>query len=82
MQFNIIAQTATGLEVIDWVIVGGYFGIVAVIAWFASRAQDDSEDYFLAGRNAGWFVIGGSLFASNIGSEHRAGARSPTPVPT
>lgn len=69
----VIAQSTTSLEVIDWVIVGAYFVIVGVIAWLASRSQDDSEDYFLAGRNAGWFVIGGSLFASNIGSEHLVG---------
>src|SRR5690606_11578759 len=31
------------------------------------------EDYFLAGRNVGWFVIGASIFASNIGSEHVVG---------
>ena len=30
-------------------------------------------DYFLAGRNVGWFVIGASIFASNIGSEHVVG---------
>src|SRR5687767_3716931 len=32
-----------------------------------------TKDYFLAGRNAGWFLVGGSLFASNIGSEHLVG---------
>ena len=33
----------------------------------------NTEDYFLAGRNVGWFVIGASIFASNIGSEHVVG---------
>ncbi|MEO1713038.1 MAG: sodium:solute symporter, partial [Bacteroidota bacterium] len=32
-----------------------------------------SSDYFLGGKNVGWFVIGASLFASNIGSEHLVG---------
>ena len=36
-------------------------------------AGHETDDYFLAGRNAGWFVIGASLFASNIGSEHIVG---------
>src|SRR5690606_7069719 len=40
---------------------------------WSSRKQDTTADYFLAGRNMGWFVIGGSLFASNIGSEHVVG---------
>jgi solute:Na+ symporter, SSS family len=69
----VIAQSGSTIQTIDWLIVGVYFAVVAVIAWWASRAQDDSEDYFLAGRNVGWFVIGGSLFASNIGSEHLVG---------
>ncbi|MBP1622419.1 MAG: Na+/glucose cotransporter, partial [Acidobacteria bacterium] len=32
-----------------------------------------SDSYFLAGRELGWFVIGASIFASNIGSEHLVG---------
>lgn len=35
--------------------------------------QKNTEDYFLAGRNLGWFVVGASIFASNIGSEHVVG---------
>ena len=37
------------------------------------RAKDSATDYFLAGRNLGWWVIGASIFASNIGSEHIVG---------
>ena len=57
----------------DWTVIGAYFAIIAVVAWLSSRKQNTSEDYFLAGRNIGWFAIGGSLFASNIGSEHVVG---------
>ncbi|MDP6044063.1 MAG: sodium:solute symporter [Phycisphaerae bacterium] len=57
----------------DWTVIGVYFAIIAVVAWLSSRKQNTSEDYFLAGRNIGWFAIGGSLFASNIGSEHVVG---------
>ena len=35
--------------------------------------KNNTEDYFLAGRNVGWFVVGASIFASNIGSEHVVG---------
>jgi len=58
---------------LDWIIIGIYFAVIAVVAWLSSRKQKTSEDYFLAGRNIGWFAIGGSLFASNIGSEHVVG---------
>jgi len=63
----------TGLEGLDWIVIGLYFlGLVGVVWWSAKR-QRSSEDYFLAGRNLGWFVIGASIFASNIGSEHLVG---------
>lgn len=61
------------LGVIDWVVVAIYFLILVGIVYFTSRKQDSAEDYFLAGRNVGWFVIGASLFASNVGSEHIVG---------
>ena len=57
----------------DWGVIALYFIILIVVVWFSSRKQDTTEDYFLAGRDIGWFAIGGSLFASNIGSEHIVG---------
>jgi len=74
----------------DLSIIGSYFILVLWIAWWASRGggsnkgDRDSKDYFLAGKNEGWFVIGASLFASNIGSEiilgvSGAGARGEMP---
>jgi solute:Na+ symporter, SSS family len=63
----------TGLTALDWGVIGFYFLILIVVVWWSSKKQDTSADYFLAGRNIGWFAIGGSLFASNIGSEHIVG---------
>ncbi|HET9744491.1 MAG TPA: sodium:solute symporter [Chitinophagaceae bacterium] len=59
---------------IDWLIVLAYFALIAGIAyWTTKKKKDSAEDYFLAGRHLGWFVIGASIFASNIGSEHLVG---------
>lgn len=59
---------------IDWAVVLFYFAIIAGISWWATKKKkNDSEDYFLAGRHLGWFIIGASIFASNIGSEHLVG---------
>jgi len=62
---------------VDWLIIGVYFvAIFAAAIWAYQRERlggETSADYFLAGRDSGWFVIGASLFASNIGSEHLVG---------
>ena len=61
-------------QTLDWFVLGIYFLILIVVAvWVALKRNKNTEDYFLAGRNVGWFVIGASIFASNIGSEHVVG---------
>ncbi len=61
-------------EGLDWFVLGLYFAIlIGVAVWVALQRNKNTEDYFLAGRNVGWFVIGASIFASNIGSEHVVG---------
>lgn len=62
------------LQTLDWVIIAGYFAIILGLAWWVIRQrQNTSTDYFLAGRHLGWFIVGASIFASNIGSEHLVG---------
>ena len=58
---------------LDWTVVSLYFiGLVVIVKWSAKQ-QKTTADYFLAGRHASWLVVGASLFASNIGSEHIVG---------
>jgi SSS family solute:Na+ symporter len=65
------ASTLTG---IDWIAIALYFGLLLGVAtWVVRKNKDTAADYFLAGRNLGWWVIGASIFASNIGSEHIVG---------
>ncbi|HOZ45849.1 MAG TPA: sodium:solute symporter [Candidatus Hydrogenedentes bacterium] len=62
------------MVLLDWLVVGGYFVILLGLAWWVIRqSKDTADDYFLAGRNLGWFIVGASIFASNIGSEHLVG---------
>ncbi len=77
------------METLDILIIAIYFGIILWIAKWASEKKKDgsfsSVDYFLAGKNQTWVVIGASLFASNIGSEiilgvSGAGARANMPM--
>jgi SSS family solute:Na+ symporter len=64
------------LSSLDWVVIGLYFALTfgaAIWATQRDRSRENAEDYFLAGRNTGWFIVGASLFSSNIGSEHLVG---------
>ena len=76
------------LHNLDYFIIAAYFALIFFIAKWVTRKnnfKDSGEDYFLGGRDLGWFAIGASLFASNIGSEHLiglagTGAKSGVPV--
>ena len=62
------------LDTLDWIVIVTYFVILLGVAWWVIlQKQKNTEDYFLAGRNIGWFMVGASIFASNIGSEHVVG---------
>src|SRR5579859_4534448 len=68
-----VAVTHRNLATVDLVIVGIYFAIVFGIGMYFAKRERTSEDYFLAGRDIGWFFIGASLFVSNISTEHFIG---------
>ena len=58
----------------DWFILAAYFALlVGITAWSLRRSRETAADYFLADRDLGWVVVGASIFASNIGSEHLVG---------
>ena len=62
------------LQPLDWIVIAAYFGIIlGIVIWVMKKQKQTSDSYFLAGRELGWFVIGASIFASNIGSEHLVG---------
>jgi len=58
---------------IDIAAFGGFLVLVIGVSLYASRKEETSEDYFLAGRSLPWWLIGVSLVASNISSEHFVG---------
>jgi SSS family solute:Na+ symporter len=62
------------MATLDWLVIAAYFVVLLGIAWWVIlRGKDTAEDYFLSGRSLGWLVVGASIFASNIGSEHLVG---------
>ena len=69
-----LAVISTRMSPLDWLAIALYFSLLLGVAWWVvSKSKDTASDYFLAGRNLGWWVIGASIFASNIGSEHIVG---------
>jgi len=62
------------LGVIDWIFIVLYLAVIAGVSiWSIRKSKESPSDYFLANRNLGWFVIGASILASNVGSEHIVG---------
>ena len=62
------------MTTLDWIILGIFFlGLVGIIIWVLRQKEENTKDYFLAGKDVGWIAIGASIFASNIGSEHLVG---------
>ncbi|MEY3688020.1 MAG: hypothetical protein RIR84_861, partial [Bacteroidota bacterium] len=59
---------------IDWLFVIAYLIVIGIVSiWSIRKSKETTSDYFLANRNLGWFVIGASILASNVGSEHIVG---------
>jgi len=58
---------------LDTIVFGVYLLVVAVVGVVVSRREKDSDDYFLAGRNLTWWIIGGSMIAANISTHHFIG---------
>ncbi|HVY85556.1 MAG TPA: sodium:solute symporter [Caulobacterales bacterium] len=66
--------TGVAFSTLDWAIVGLYFLVnTAICIWAALIKEKNTTDYFLASRSATWWLIGSSIFASNIGAEHLIG---------
>ena len=68
---GVLGQVGGSFTNLDWIMIAVYFAILlGIVWWVVLKSKDTIDDYFLAGRNLGWFVIGASIFTSNIGSEH------------
>ena len=61
------------LSLLDIVVFLGFFGVVVGVSMYKSRKEETSEDFFLAGRGLTWPLIGLSLIAANISTEHFVG---------
>ena len=58
------------LTLFDWSVVAGYFAINLLIGlWYRKRATGLTEDYFVSGRNAAWWLAGTSMVATTFAAD-------------
>ena len=61
------------LSLLDVVVFLAFFSVVIGVSMYKSRREETGEDFFLASRGLIWPMIGLSLIAANISSEHFVG---------
>lgn len=61
------------ISLIDVIAFFGFIALIIGISLYKSGKKESEEDYFLAGRKLTWWLIGISIIATNISSEHFIG---------
>lgn len=64
------------LEPPDLAMVALYVVFIVALGFYFARRTETTDDYFLAGRSLTWWLIGFSLFASNVSSSTLVGLSS------
>ena len=59
------------LNWIDISVFNCFIALVVAFSMYKSRKEENSEDYFLAGRGLKWYLIGFSIVAANISRSFR-----------
>ncbi|MCP2620031.1 sodium/solute symporter [Candidatus Aminicenantes bacterium AC-334-K16] len=62
-----------GLTLRDVLVFVAFFAVVVGVSMYKSRREETGEDFFLASRGLVWPLIGLSLIAANISTEHFVG---------
>ena len=65
-----ISSSAAWISAFFW---RTWLAVLAVGYWAARRGKQTKRDYFLSGDKLPWWMIGGSIVASNISSHHLVG---------
>lgn len=58
------------MELIDWMIVGGFMMLTLCVGlWTSRKAAVDSSSYFLGSRNMPWWLLGMSMVATTFSTD-------------
>jgi SSS family transporter len=64
---GMFTRLSSDLALLDWVVLGGYFAVLAVTGvWYARREQKNTDDYFLGGRRMPAWAVGVSIVATSM----------------
>lgn len=66
-------STSMKLTPLDFLLFAGFYALVIGVSLWKSRRETGSADFFLAGRNLPWPLIGISIVAANISTEQFVG---------
>ena len=62
------------LSTADFIVFFGIlFGVMAVGLWVGRNDSSTAQDYYLAGKDAPWWAVAGSIFGSNVSANHMVG---------
>jgi SSS family solute:Na+ symporter len=67
------SSASVPLEWLDVLILVGTIVGVTLFGMWIGRKEDNTSDYYLAGRNVAWWAVAGSIFGTNISSHHMVG---------
>jgi SSS family solute:Na+ symporter len=72
--FPVLAQSASvPLQWLDvLILVVSVVGVTAFGMWIG-RKEENTSDYYLAGKTVAWWAVAGSIFGTNISSHHMVG---------
>ena len=61
------------LTTFDLIIFFGSLIAIMGVGMWAGREEEDSEDFYLAGKRTKWWGVAGSIFGSNVSANHLVG---------
>ncbi len=61
------------LTTFDLIVFVVSLAVVMAVGLYAGRREENTEDYFLAGRKIRWFGVAASIFGSNVSANHLVG---------
>ncbi|MGF1671000.1 MAG: sodium transporter, partial [Balneolaceae bacterium] len=54
------------MHAIDWIVVSVYAVALIALSYYLSKGQNDTQDYYLAGKSFRWWQIGLSTMATQL----------------